>query len=194
MTDDTPHQRTLEIGDDPHLPTRLFGPQDATRKLLERRLAVRLSARSGALTINGESTRLAFAERALRQLIALAQRGQSLFLQEVEQVVRALEQDPTVQVDALSKAPELTTHELRAIAAAYREGRKRRAEEEPRCKKEKRRRSGGARRREARCASLTSLLQSLRFDSGTSMMPACSLHQSIRRPCLCARAMHSHRP
>jgi phosphate starvation-inducible PhoH-like protein len=117
MTDDTPHQRTLEIGDDPHLPTRLFGPQDATRKLLERRLAVRLSARSGALTINGESTRLAFAERALRQLIALAQRGQSLFLQEVEQVVRALEQDPTVQVDALSKAPVLTTHEHRAIAA-----------------------------------------------------------------------------
>jgi len=117
MTDDNPHQRSLEIGDDPHLPTRLFGPQDATRKLLERRLAVRLSARSGALTINGEAGRLAFAERALRQLVALAQRGQSLFLQEVEQVIRVLEQDPTVQIDALSKAPVLTTHEHRAIAA-----------------------------------------------------------------------------
>jgi phosphate starvation-inducible PhoH-like protein len=107
--------RTLELDDAPHLAARLFGPQDATRKLLERLLGVRLQGRGSQVTLHGDPAKLVFAERAVLQLLALARQGQSLFLHEVEQVVRLLEQDPGVRVDALARAPVLTTHEHRVI-------------------------------------------------------------------------------
>lgn len=94
----------------------LWGPQDAHRRLLERRLGVRLSARSRQLTIVGSPSRLGFAERAIRELISLVRGGQTLFLNDIEQVVKLLEGDGDVSVGELRAHTVTLTHDRRAVS------------------------------------------------------------------------------
>jgi phosphate starvation-inducible PhoH-like protein len=105
----------ISIADHPAAATRLWGPQDAHRRLLERRLEVRLSVRGTDVVVHGERERLVRAERVLRQLLRVVAGGGTLFLQDVEQAVGVLEADASVDLGALQRASVLTTHEHRAV-------------------------------------------------------------------------------
>ncbi len=94
----------------------LWGPQDAHRRLLERRLKVRLSARGRQLTIAGKPDHLSFAERAIRELMSLVRGGQTLFLNDIEQVVKLLEGDGEVRVGELRAKTVTLTHDRRAVS------------------------------------------------------------------------------
>ena len=115
MTETGGHHVLISFADNPQAAARLWGPQDAHRRLLERRLQVRLAVRGTQVALSGEPERLALAERVLRQVQRVAGNGGAVFLQDIEQAVHLLEQDTTVDLDALRKLPVLTTHEHRAV-------------------------------------------------------------------------------
>ncbi|MCB9551793.1 MAG: PhoH family protein [Myxococcales bacterium] len=94
----------------------LWGPQDAHRRLLERRLKVKLSARGRQITLTGRPDHLPFAERAIRELVSLARGGQTLFLNDIEQVVNLIEGAPgEVNVGELRTHTLTLTHDRRAV-------------------------------------------------------------------------------
>jgi phosphate starvation-inducible PhoH-like protein len=93
----------------------LFGAQDVHRKVIERRLKVRISARDERLVIQGPADRLAFAQRAIDELIAVVRAGGPLFLQDIEQALGLLEADGTVKLADLRGRTVLMTHDRRAI-------------------------------------------------------------------------------
>ena len=81
--------------------TKLFGPQDAHRRLLERRLKVRLHARGEKVSVYGGSISIEKAQRTLLVLMDIISKGQPLFLHEVERVID--------QISAEEHAPQLST-------------------------------------------------------------------------------------
>jgi len=105
----------ISFADHPAAVTRLWGPQDAHRRLLERRLEVRLTVRGTDVVVHGDPARIARAERVLRQLLRVAAGGAALFLQDIEQAVGVLETDGTVDLGDLQRASVLTTHEHRTV-------------------------------------------------------------------------------
>jgi phosphate starvation-inducible PhoH-like protein len=115
MNESTANQVLISISENPQAAARLWGPQDAHRRLLERRLQVRLSVRGSHVTVQGDADRLPLAERVLRQLLRVASSGGNVFLQDIEQAIHLLEQDASVDLDELRKVPVLTTHEHRTV-------------------------------------------------------------------------------
>jgi phosphate starvation-inducible PhoH-like protein len=115
MTDTAANQVLISIADNPQAAARLWGPQDAHRRLLERRLQVRLAVRGAQVSVNGDADRLPMAERVLRQLLRVAGNGGNVFLQDIEQAIHLLEQDTSVDLDELRKQPVLTTREHRTV-------------------------------------------------------------------------------
>ena len=71
--------------------TLLLGPSDAHRRVLERRLKVKLYARSNQISIHGASRSVEKAQRVLQQLLSEIEGGQAVFLQEVERVTSLFE-------------------------------------------------------------------------------------------------------
>jgi len=71
--------------------TLLFGPSDAHRRVLERRLKVKLYARGTQISLHGASRSVEKAQRVLQQLLSEIEGGRALFLQEVERVTSHFE-------------------------------------------------------------------------------------------------------
>ena len=113
-----PGQRTatLEITDGQVVLTPLWGPQDAHRRLLERRLDVKLRSKDHRISVTGTPARVAFALRALEALVSLIRSGAPVFLQDLEQAIGLLEADGTVKLDELHGKPVFTTFDRRGIA------------------------------------------------------------------------------
>ena len=94
----------------------LFGPQDAHRRLIEKRLGVRLSGRAQQITISGPPEGLVFAQRAVGELLDVVRSGAPLFLQDIEQSLSLLEADSSVRLAQLHGQAFLTTHDHRHIS------------------------------------------------------------------------------
>ncbi len=116
MNDATGQTVLVSVAEHPQAAARLWGPQDAHRRLLERRLQVRLSTRGTAVAIQGDPPKVEFAERVVTQLLRVAAGGGTLFLQDIEQAIHMLGLDQTADVAALRREPVLTTHEQRNVA------------------------------------------------------------------------------
>jgi phosphate starvation-inducible PhoH-like protein len=94
----------------------LWGPQDAHRRLLERRLDVKLAARGDQITVSGRPDRVAFARRVIEELLALVRGGSPLFLQDIEQMVNLLDVDRDVKLEGLRARTLAVTHDRRSVA------------------------------------------------------------------------------
>ncbi len=94
----------------------LFGPQDAHRRLLERKLEVRLQARGHRITLSGPEDRVALGARVVNELLDVVRGGAPLFLQDVEQAVSLLAADEAVNLAELHGRTVVVTHDKRAIA------------------------------------------------------------------------------
>jgi phosphate starvation-inducible PhoH-like protein len=115
MSDNSGLPVLISIAESPAAATRLWGPQDAHRRLLERRLDVRLTVRGTDVVVQGEATRVVRAERVVRQLLRVAATGGTLFLQDIEQAISVVDADETVDLRELQRTSVLTTHEHRAV-------------------------------------------------------------------------------
>ncbi|RMH18722.1 MAG: PhoH family protein [Acidobacteria bacterium] len=72
----------------------LFGIHDKNLKRIERAFRVRLAARGGELSIEGEPRQVAVVERLLSQLSTLARSGYRLRAEDVRTAIRVLEEAP----------------------------------------------------------------------------------------------------
>ena len=71
----------------------LFGPNDAHRRLLERRLKVKMNARGQRLSIIGVDEHVDFAQRVLLSLLGMIEQGQPIFLHDLERVIAVFESE-----------------------------------------------------------------------------------------------------
>ena len=95
----------------------LWGPQDAHRRLLERKLELRLSSRGDRITLTGAAPeKLAIGERVVNELLAAIRTGATLFLRDVEQAVLLLQADADVSLEELHGRTVVVTHDKRAIS------------------------------------------------------------------------------
>jgi phosphate starvation-inducible PhoH-like protein len=106
---------SVEVPEGRVLISPLFGPQDAHRRLLEKRLSVRLSARAHHVGITGSGADLQFAQRVIAELLDVVRSGAPLFLHDIEQAVALLEDDAEVRLSQLHGRAVLTTHDRRPI-------------------------------------------------------------------------------
>ena len=65
----------------------LFGPQDQHRRMIERRLGVKISARGTQVQVRGDSQRRSVAERLLVLLIERIRSGGAVFLHDIDQAI-----------------------------------------------------------------------------------------------------------
>lgn len=105
----------------------LFGANDAHRRLLERKLKVKLSARGQRLSIIGGSDLVELAQRVILMLLQQIEQGQALFLHEIERVIGVFESEeaPDEVLDSSitderemgnqSSIPKLVTFDRRSI-------------------------------------------------------------------------------
>ncbi|MCA9538906.1 MAG: PhoH family protein [Myxococcales bacterium] len=107
--------RVIEVPEGKLVIAPLMGPQDTHRRLLERKLSVKLSARGNQILFSGRPDRLPFAERVLRELIGLVRSGQTIFLNDVEQILKLLDADAEVAVAELRGTTIALTHDHRAV-------------------------------------------------------------------------------
>ena len=95
----------------------LWGPQDAHRRLLERKLDIRLSARGDRITVSGTTQeKLDLGHRVVNELLDVVRGGATLFLQDVEQAVSLLCADAEVNLGELHGKTVVVTHDKRAIS------------------------------------------------------------------------------
>ena len=95
---------TLEIPEGKLILSPLLGPQDSFRRLLERRLDVKVSARGRRLTISGPPEDRANAQRVIEELITRVRTGTTLFLHDIDHLITMLGSDEHVDLNAL-RAP-----------------------------------------------------------------------------------------
>ena len=98
----------------PQVATALWGPKDAHRRLLERKLGVRIASRGDQITLMGPPESTQFAERVVRQLLDVVRGGSPLFLQDVDHAVRMLEEHQDAQLESLTNKV-VVTHNGRSI-------------------------------------------------------------------------------
>ena len=120
MSEPTRPSVVIDVPEGKMVTAALWGPQDTHRRLLERRLKVKLSARTGHITLAGRPEDMAFAERVIRELVSLARGGQTLFLNDIEQVVNLLSGEPgelgDVDIGDLRAQTVTLTHDRRAVS------------------------------------------------------------------------------
>ncbi len=111
------HRLTIQVPEGQVVTTPLWGPQDAHRRLLERRLGLRLGARGAEITLSGKSAaELEFGARVIGELLDVIRGGATLFLQDVEQAISLLRHDADVHLSALHGKTVVVTHDKRAIS------------------------------------------------------------------------------
>ncbi len=84
--------------DNPSLCQSIFGERDAHISQIEDHLSVEILARGTQLTLRGPALKIQIAERILRELYALAQKGYIPRSADVELAVRTLQEDPSISL------------------------------------------------------------------------------------------------
>ena len=94
----------------------LFGPQDAFRRYLERRLEVKVNGRGDKITISGSEAGIKLTERAIDGMLGRIRGGATLFLHDIDQLVTVLEADGTIDLAAL----ETESHSSKDVSGQVR--------------------------------------------------------------------------
>jgi phosphate starvation-inducible protein PhoH and related proteins len=81
----------------------LFGKHDEHLKLIEQEYGISIVARGENLSIDGEDTKVEKAAGVFSQLLALLRSGKGVRRQEVSYFIRALSEDPGLELNALYK-------------------------------------------------------------------------------------------
>ncbi len=102
MTDSTRGKRSVDVPEGRLIIAPLFGPQDAFKRLLERRLQIKLSARGGQLLFSGPPMHLDFAERVLVTLVGRIRDGATLLLHDLDHLISLMEEG--VEISAARQA------------------------------------------------------------------------------------------
>lgn len=105
MSVETSAHCNLEIPEGKLVIAPLFGPQDSFKRLLERRLNVKLSARGRRLTISGPALEQDRARRVVVELATRVRSGTVLFLHDIDHLISLVDSDAQVDLDAL-RSPE----------------------------------------------------------------------------------------
>ena len=108
------HTHTLTLANE-RMIFALFGPQDTFRRLLERRLKIKLYAKHERITLYGGQLAVDRGYSVLSNLIDTLNRGQMLFLHDVERVINLYESEdaPDFILDcSQSEEGELTVDSL----------------------------------------------------------------------------------
>ncbi|MCB2187387.1 MAG: PhoH family protein [Deltaproteobacteria bacterium] len=84
--------------EDPEAVRTLLGPRDANLRLLADKLGVKARSRGGAISLSGQPEETDLARLALEQLYELIKAGYPVFETDVDQAVRILAADPTVNL------------------------------------------------------------------------------------------------
>ncbi|MEE2785921.1 MAG: PhoH family protein [Myxococcota bacterium] len=79
----------------------LFGPQDAFRRYLERRLSLKISVRGERVSIAGPDGGRRLGVRVIQEMLRRTANGATLFLHDIDQLVTVLEGDQTVDFAGL---------------------------------------------------------------------------------------------
>jgi phosphate starvation-inducible PhoH-like protein len=98
-----------------HTIVALFGPQDAHRRLIERRIAVKIGARNQQIHIQGSSSALLLAQKILLTLLKEIEGGELVFLSEVERVISMCEEGIDSSISHLEGAISFSTYDHRII-------------------------------------------------------------------------------
>jgi phosphate starvation-inducible PhoH-like protein len=94
----------------------LFGPKDTFRRLLERRLKIKLYSKQERITLHGSQLAVDRGHSVLANLINTLNRGQMLFLHDVERVITLYESDdaPDFLLDCSQSEDDDSTSEFTA--------------------------------------------------------------------------------
>lgn len=84
--------------EDNNLALRLFGEGGENLKRIEKRLGVQLNTRGGLVTIGGDAEKADIAEKLIRQLYALLEKGYPLYSQDFEYAIRMVISDISVDL------------------------------------------------------------------------------------------------
>ena len=112
---DASNGRAISVADNPRAVEILWGPKDANRRLIERKLGVRISSRGDLIHIAGSARAAANAERVLEQMLETARKGGAVFLRDVDHAIRLLSDQGNAALEALSSAPMVITRTGRSI-------------------------------------------------------------------------------
>ncbi len=85
----------------------LLGPRDSHKRLVERRLAVKISARGHALKLSGPAPKIALAHRVMTQLLQRVRDGQTPLMHDIEQLIGMVEKDPEASLVGIGEGPVL---------------------------------------------------------------------------------------
>jgi phosphate starvation-inducible PhoH-like protein len=80
--------------DDNELARALAGGHNEHLKLIEKRCGVQLGSRGTTLIVSGDAAQVGFVEKLVRELYALLRAGYPLYLEDVDQAIRALGANP----------------------------------------------------------------------------------------------------
>ncbi len=109
------HNLTIEVPEGQVLTALLWGPEDAHRRLLERKLGLRLGARGGQISMRGPREAVDFGQRTLTELIEVLRGGASLTRADIEHSIGLLKSDPKLKLSQATGRTLITTHDRRAI-------------------------------------------------------------------------------
>jgi phosphate starvation-inducible PhoH-like protein len=98
LQDPSTRIRQTLVFDDNAAASLLFGPEDATLRILEGEFEVEAHSRGNAVRLLGEEPRVALAAKVLEQLYACVQSGQRLAASDVREAVRTLDTAPETEL------------------------------------------------------------------------------------------------
>jgi len=87
--------------DDHRIVRSLFGPEDTYLRSLEKALDVEISARAGDVRISGDPLSTSIAEQTLAQLYRLLKKGHPIIRSDIEDAVRMISRDRSVDLEVL---------------------------------------------------------------------------------------------
>ena len=95
----------------------LFGPQDQHRRMIERRLGVKISARGTQVQIRGDSRKQTVAQRLIVLLIERIRSGGTVFLHDIDHAIGVSENGQTEDVEPALSTPQAVGAALGRVAA-----------------------------------------------------------------------------
>jgi phosphate starvation-inducible protein PhoH and related proteins len=112
----TPAVQELELAAAPEVLRSLFGAHNENLKAIERGARVQIGQRGSSLRVEGPRESVDLVARLISDLVALLGRGANVGLQEIEQSLRLLRDNPGLRLDDLLLEPVLVSSRNRAIS------------------------------------------------------------------------------
>ncbi|MDR0966519.1 MAG: PhoH family protein [Myxococcales bacterium] len=101
---------------DPEILRTLCGGQSENLKLIGKKLGVSVGQRGSCLLVSGATEAVAFADRLLRELYELLQRGYRLYPEDIDQAIKTLSLDERVSLRDIFMDSVFVSNRKRAIA------------------------------------------------------------------------------